>query len=79
MSSATYASRVAAGRYRHARPSRSLRANPFLASLSSTVITVVCARLWGSPLLTSLTVSAESVRQSTSMMARSRSPSLFTT
>jgi hypothetical protein len=29
-------------------------------------------------MLTSLTVSAESVRQSTSMMARSSSPSLFT-
>ena len=42
-------------------------------------MTVVWARLWGSPLLTSLTVNAESVRQSTSIMARSRSPSLFTT
>ena len=41
ISSATYASRVAAGRYRQARPSRSLRANPFFASRSSTVITVV--------------------------------------
>src|SRR5579875_363769 len=80
MSSATYASRLSAGRYSHARPARWRRANPFLASRSSTVMTVVWARpRLGRLALTCLTVIGPADSHRTSMMARSRSPSRFIT
>src|SRR5690606_26342716 len=79
ISSATYSSRVAAGAYSHARPERFLRTTPFAASRVSTVMTVVYARSRSdSSSWTARTVAGSARAQSTSITARSSSPSFAT-